>query len=122
MTENAWLKKELRRIEVIRHGLNDQYNTLDNPIDPDDIKHILKTDLQFSHHEGQTWASYLNELRIYKKFCEEKNIKTHINGPKGAWYTHRNPMGCFACEDINLINTMFRALTIMVKQYPDNKF
>ncbi len=122
MSENNWLNKELRKIELTRKGMIDQYNTMDNPLDPNDIKNILHADLKFTPTENQSWSSYLKELKIYVKFCSEKNIKTHINGPKGAWYTHRNPMGCFACEDINLMHVMFTTMELMVKQYPDTTF
>ncbi len=122
MTENNWLKKELRRIELVRKGMHDQYNSDDNPLDMNDVEKTLKINLQFAPHQGQTWQSYITELSIYKKYCEDKNIRTHVNGPKGAWYTHRNPAGCFACEDLNLINVMFKVLASMSEQYPDNKF
>ncbi len=121
-SEDKWFKKELARVETIKKGLHDQYNSLDNPIDKYDVDKLIRNDHQYSPTCGQTWESYLGDLKIYAKFCYETNVRTHVNGPKGAWYTHRNPMGCFACEDLNLIYSIINAMEIMVKQYPKTLF
>ncbi len=122
MIENNWLKKEMRRLDLIQKQMNDQYNTLEKPLDPNDIKHIINADLEFAPKTGQTLKSYYEQLKVYVKFCSDKNIKTHVNGPKGAWYTHRNPMGCFACEDLNLMKTMEAVIALLASKYPDYIF
>ena len=99
---NDYYDDEINKIDRQRKGLRDQYNTLEKPYDENDIEAVVKCSLAFTPSKGQTLSSYLEALKIYYKICCEKNIKTHINGTKGAWYTHRNPMGCFACEDMNL--------------------
>ncbi len=121
-TENNWLKKELRKIENTRKGLIDKYNTLDEPVDINDIKHILNSNLQYTPKEGQTWESYISELQIYINYNRSKSEKNHINGPKGPWYTHRSPSGCFMCDDMKLIQVMFNTMKLMVSQYPDTKY
>jgi len=118
---NKYYEDELRKISVQRNGLRDQYNTLDNPYDINDIEKITKADLEYTPNEGETLSSYYARAKIYVKMCEKKNIQTHINGPKGAWYTHRNPSGCFACEDLNLLNTLLRTLQLIAEKYPDTK-
>ncbi len=118
---NKYYEDEIRKIDVQRKNMRDQYNTLDNPYDIDDIQKVTKSDLEYAPNEGETLNSYYNRAKIYVKLCEKKNIQTHINGPKGAWYTHRNPAGCFACEDINLLNVILRTLEIIAEKYPDSK-
>ncbi len=118
---NDYYDKEIRKIELQRAGLRDQYNTLDNPYDPDDIEKVTKADVEYAPNEGETLSSYYQRAKIYVRLCEKKNIQTHINGPKGAWYTHRNPAGCFACEDLNLLNVILRTLDLIQQKYPETK-
>ncbi len=118
---NKYYEDEIRKINMQRNNVRDQYNTLDNPYDLHDIEKVTKADLEYTPNEGETLNSYYNRAKIYVKLCEKKNIQTHINGPKGAWYTHRNPAGCFACEDLNLLNVLLRTLEIITEKYPDSK-
>ncbi len=122
MDEESFYEKEIRKIELQRKQLRDQYNTLDNPYQSDDYEKVLHADLEFTPKGGETWSSYCSTVLIYAKMNAKKNIQTHINGPKGAWYTHRNPQGCFACEDTNLISVLCSVLSLMSKQYPNNTF
>jgi len=122
MEPNEYYDKEIRKIEIQRRGLRDQYNTLDNPYDEHDIENILKSDLAYAPKKGQTLKSYVDELLIYHKLASKKNIQTHINGPKGAWYTHRNPAGCFACEDMNLMSVDLQVLQLVAAKFPNYTF
>ncbi len=123
LNENNWLKKELRRIELIRKQIpEDQYNTLDKPIDKADVMSQTARPHKFSPQDGQTWSSYVDQLAIYVKFAEEKNISTHINGPRRAWYTHRSSSSCFMCEDIDLHHVMLSVLRSMSESHPNSIF
>ncbi len=120
MTE--FYDKEMERLERQQKGLRDQYNALDNPIEEADYKKVINADLEFAPKRGVSWIEYAKEIEIYVKMQAKKNIQTHINGPKGAWYTHRNPAGCFACESMNLENVMKNVLRCMAEAHPDDKF
>ncbi len=122
MSENNWLKKELASIERQRKGLIDQYNTEEKPKNQHDFDNIIHADLRFAPKEHQTWESYIKELKIYVDFADKKNTGAHINGVRGAWYTHRQSSGCFMCEDVNLRHVMLSVLQIMAKQHPTNIF
>ncbi len=119
---NKFYEDEIRKIELQRKGMRDQYNTLDNPYDENDIKKIIHADLEYAPKPKQTLLSYTENLRIYYKLAAKKNIQTHINGPKGAWYTHRNPSGCFACEDMNLLSVMLQTLEYLAAKNPSLTF
>jgi len=122
MEPNAYYDKEIRKIELQRKGLRDQYNTLDNPYDSNDIEKVIHADLEYAPKPKQDIKSYSENLRIYYKLQCKKNIQTHINGPKGAWYTHRNPSGCFACEDMNLMSVMLQVIELMASKHPEYTF
>ncbi len=102
--------------------MHDQYNSLDNVIQEDDVRKILKADLEFTPKEGETWESYYARAKIYADFNAKKNIKAHISGPKGAWWTHRNPSGCFCCEDMNLISVLIQTLHLQTLAHPKDIF
>ncbi len=119
---NKYYEDELRKIELQRKGMRDQYNTLDNPYNENDIEKIIHADLEYAPKSKQTWKSYSENLRIYYRLCCKKNIQNHINGPKGAWYVHRNPSGCFACEDMNLLSVMLQTIELMASKYPDESY
>ncbi len=118
VTENNWVKKELRKIELTRQGMNDQYNTLDNQPHLSEIENKPYLPHKYAPKEGQTWTSYVEQLAIFIKYAEEKNIATHINGVRRAWYTHRSSPSCFMCEDTDLHHVMLNAIRMMAKQYP----
>ncbi len=118
MEENNWLKKELRKIELTRKQMNDQYNTLEESPHISDIDKQVYLPHKFAPVSGQTWQSYIEQLKIFVKFADEKNIATHINGPRRAWYTHKSSPSCFMCEDVDLRHVMLTAMELMAKQYP----
>ncbi len=118
---NDYYEDEIRKIELQRKGMRDQYNSLDNPYDMHDVEKVTRSDLEYAPNEGESLSSYYQRAKIYVKLQEKKNIQTHINGPKGAWYTHRNPAGCFACEDLNLLNILLRTIQLIQEKYPDSK-
>ncbi len=122
MDENDYYNRTMEKLERQQRGLRDQYNTLDNKFEEEDYTRVLKTDLEFSPKIGENILSYAKKLIIYAEHNAKKNIQTHINGPKGAWYTHRNPAGCFACEDTNLIAIMIDVIMIMAHKHNKETF
>ncbi len=117
-----WFEKELEKLELQQKGLRDQYNTLDEPADVTKAERVLNSNLKYSPSKHHTWSDYVLELETHVKYADEKNSKNHINGARGAWYTHRSPLGCFMCEDIALRHVMLQVLQLMANQYPKNKF
>ncbi len=113
-------QRELR--EMQEQGQWDRYNTTDKMVDSHDYKKVLNVDLEFSPKKGESWESWFVKAELYADMGAKKSIKAHINGPKGAWWTHRNPQGCFPCEDMNLIRVLINVMGVMVQQYPKNVF
>jgi len=113
--------KEMRNLERQANDLTSQYTDLEK-IDVNDYKKVVNANVNYAPHKGETWKEYSGRVRIYAKINADKNRLTHIDGPRKAWYTHRNPQGCFMCEDINLISLMCRVIDEWAIQYPDNRF
>ncbi len=113
--------KQMRKLEMQENDLISQYTGLEI-MDVNDYKKVVNANVTYAPHKSETWKEYSNCVRIYAKINADKNRLTHIDGPRKAWYTHRNPMGCFMCEDTNLISLMCRVLDEMASLYPDNKF
>lgn len=111
-----------KKYERQMNGITDQYNSLDNKIEEEDFERILKADLEFAPKKGESFESYHSRAKIYAQYNAKTNIKTHILGPKGAWFTHRNPSGCFACSDTNLIAVLLQTIKLMVLQHPKDTF
>ncbi len=119
---DSFEEKMLRQIKLQSHGLTDQYNSMDNIIDENDYENVVKSTLGFTPNDTDSYMGYYEKLKIYVKLCSQRNIKTHIAGPKGAWYTHRNPQGCFACDDLNLMSIMCDIIGLMASRSPDTLF
>ncbi len=117
-----WFDEEMRRLELQQKGLNDQYNTRDNPLDVKKAERVINSNLKYAPQLHQSWEQYVKELETHVKYANDKNTLAHINGTRGAWYTHRSPLGCFMCEDIALRSVMLQVLQCMAKQYPNNSF
>ncbi len=122
MDEDSYYNKTMEQLERQQRGLHDQYNSLENKFEEEDYLKVLKADLEFAPKAGENILHYANKLPQYKNSNAKKNIQTHINGPKGAWYTHRNPAGCFACEDTNLIAILTDVILIMANRHKEESF
>ncbi len=122
MEYDNWLKKELSQIERIRKNMDDQYNTTESSKHMSDITNEPRTDNRFSPKAGQTWESYVNEMKIVQEFAQKKNESTHINGVRRAWYTHRSSSSCFMCEDSQLQKILLQAMRYMASQHPEQVF
>ncbi len=117
---NKYYEDEIRKLELQRKNLKDQYNTLDVNQDLGNTESYIPTpSLVYSPILGEKLSAYFDKLKIYRKINYEKNTKAHITPPKGAWYTHRSPLGCFMCEDQQMINVMLEIIGILAKRYPD---
>ncbi len=117
-----------RMVEELEDRKNRQENDLtsqytdEERLDMNNYRNIINSNSVCTPERGEKWTHYADRVKIYSKIGADKNRLTHIDGPRKAWYTHRSPMGCFMCEDMNLIAVMRRVIGLMSLQYPDNKF
>ncbi len=110
--------------EYLQDSNRDRYNTEQEPEDDNLYRQILNADLRIAPRKGQTYKDYLTELKIHIQNSARKNIQIHIiKGVRGhPWYTHTRGDGCFMCEDMNMIHTIYSAMRLMVDQHPKGTF
>ncbi len=113
--------RQMRLLERQEQDLTSQYTDLEK-LDKNDYKKVVNANVTYAPHRGETWHEFAYRIAIYCDLNAKKSRLTHIDGPRKAWYTHRNPQGCFMCEDINLISLMKRVIAEMALLYPNNKF
>ncbi len=113
--------RQMRKLELQEKDLTSQYTDLER-IQPEDYKSVVNSNVTYAPHKGETWKNFALRIEIFADINAETSRKTHIDGPRKAWYTHRNPAGCFICNDMNLIHLMKRVIGEMAHNYPDNKF
>ncbi len=89
----------------------DQYSTNQPRVDEFDVRNIFTLNHKWKPNKGEKLKDYLPKLKIHIETAIEYSRKTHINGPKGSWYSHRNPMGCFACGLSDILLTTYHILS-----------
>ncbi len=122
----SYADKELERLEkeqrALRARQEDRYNTKDSQYEIEDFKNIVNSSIEFAPKGGALWTTYATEVKVYAKMNAKKNIDTHIDNPYKVWYTHKLPLGCFMCEDTNLISVLVRVINLMASKYPSTTF
>ncbi len=113
--------RQMRKLERQEADLTSQY-TNELTITPDDYKKVINANITYAPHKGETWSNFAVRIKIYAGLASEKSRKTHIDGPRKAWYTHRSSLGCFMCEDMNLISLMSRVIDEMASKSPNNTY
>lgn len=117
-----WAEKEIKKIDLQIKGLRDPYNTLEDRVSVHDVEKVLHTTLKYAPCVKQKLSSYLIQLQVHLRYAEDVSFASHVNGAKGAWFTHRRSKDCFMCQDLNIMNTMFSVLDLISKRYPDITF
>jgi len=78
-----YYKEEIRKLELQRKNLKDQYNTLDDDIDITKTTSYIPTPtLPYSPTENETLQEYYPKLKIYRKINYEVSTKSHITPPQ----------------------------------------
>ncbi len=103
----------------VKEGNQDQYN-ISKPLDISLYKQqVQSSTLKYAAQDGEKLYQFNAKLKLYIDLGVEKNTRIHIDPPKGAWYQHRNPAGCFCCEDQNMIFYIFNILKVLEEKYPN---
>ncbi len=122
MKKNDYYDTEIRRIDLQRKNLLDHYNTLEEKPDLTKCDRLVEAKLEYSPRKHELWTDYAKNLKIHIAYAQKKNYKAHIDPPKGCWYTHRSPLGCFMCEDMELIHYMLKVIEYMGETHPKQTF
>ncbi len=123
MTPEAFAKKMMNQLELQQQGMRDQYNTRTKTIDETEYTSpIIETNTMIHPKKGETFISYYERICTVIDYAKAKNIKSHISPKNGAWFTHRSPMGCFMCEDMNLIIVLRNVIGLLVSKDQTSTF
>ncbi len=123
MSPEEFEKLMKSKLHLVKMGLRDQYNSNDNELDQSHYENVVKSEnTLLNPNVGETFFSYYQRVVVIQKYSETKNYKAHIGGPKGAWYSHRSPLGCFMCEDQNLIRVLLDVLGLIVSKHQTDTF
>jgi len=117
---SKYYRAEEAKAKAVSEGNQDQYN-MQQPLDVSKYRELIHTTnhLKYSVQDGQKLNQWLAKLELYINLGVEKSERIHISPPKGAWYQHRNPAGCFCCEDQDMISYMYHVLQIIAHKYPN---
>ncbi len=120
MTE--YYDKEMERLEKMQKDLHDRHNSEPLEVDPSDYQRIVNAKTKLAPIGGEKWLEYVQRIKIYQKIAFDKNWKTHVDNPFKTWHTHKNPMGCFMCEDTAFIAVLIQVLECMASVYPKEHY
>ncbi len=114
--------KEMERLERQQNNLRDQWNTESKNQDENEYKRIINSNntLNYAIRKAETLEKYLIRIEDHVAIANKTNWKVHvIIGSKGKpWYTHKNPNGCFMCDDTNMLNYFINLFKAIAVQHP----
>jgi len=120
MTE--YYDKEMEKLEKIQKGLVDRHNSEPLAVDINDYQKIINAKTKLAPIMGENWIKYVDRIKIYQEIARDLNWNTHVDNPYKTWHTHKNPAGCFMCNDTAMISVLVKVLECMASIYPDDKF
>jgi len=103
-------------------SVRDRHNTLDPPEDKHAYRKIVNAQLSLAPSSAESLETYLTRIQIYEQIAREKNWNTHVDNPYKTWHQHKNPMGCFMCQDTQFIHVLIQVLQVINEQYPKLQF
>ncbi len=115
-----YIREQLDKVEAIKEDRWDQYSTDESSLDLGKYQNIVKDNtIDYSVRKREKLIDWLQRIEIYVKLGADLNAKSHITPPKGAWYTHRSPMGCFMCKDQDMIHYLLNVIRLLTHNHPD---
>ncbi len=114
----------------ILHGeknLSDRYNnpedySLSNAQSREELKSQFRFNFQFIPIDGEPLKNWAKRVENVVRQLEEYSISKHIEGKKGAWYTHWSASSCFMCDQATACRFYVLALLGLVKQGALDKY
>ncbi len=100
----------------------DRYNTLEENEDIHSYRKIINAQIDLAPNSKESLSTYLQRIQIYEKIARDKNWNTHVDNPYKTWHQHKNPMGCFMCQDTQFIRVLVQVLQVILDIHPDLSF
>ncbi len=112
----------MERLEKLQKELHDRHNSEPIGVDKTQYQKIVNSKIKIAPVSGETYVSYLQRIRIYQKIGADLNWNTHVDNPYKTWHTHRNPAGCFMCNDTTFIEVCLKVMEIMIIGHENDTF
>ncbi len=100
----------------------DKYKKDNLETNPNLYQKIIHSESDYAPQQHMEIQEYIYIIKAQRKIRYTKNYNTHIDTPKGCWYTHKRPDGCFMCDDMQMITVLCQALEFLAKKYPKLTF
>ncbi len=125
--EKSFYDSEMERIERQQKDLHDQYNQENQEFNTEEYVRKLRhgSMLKYGIASNEQLKDYIIRLKVHIDISAEKNISTHVkNNGRGCWFTHKDKfgVGCFMCEDLNIIHYLMSIIAHFAHKYPDETF
>ena len=122
--EKTFYESEMERLERQQKNMHDQYNQENMEFNAHEYVRKIRQGsmLKYGASNGEKLKDYLPRLSVHIDLAAEKNINTHVkNNGRGCWFTHSDKfgVGCFMCEDVNLISYLASIITYFSNKYPN---
>lgn len=116
----------MEKLERQQRELHNQYEQENQEFNSHEYVRKLRQarHLEYAIRENETISDYVKKLELTVDLAAKKNSRTHVwNNGRGAWFTHSDKfgVGCFMCEDVNLIHYMFSLIRYFAHKYPSEK-
>ncbi len=115
----------LENLERQQRALKDRANSEQAQQDENDYQALLHTtNSDYMPKTGETMAHYAIRYETIADQHYQQNWRIHVEvGTKGhAWHTHRDPRGCFMCDDILLLHMTSKVFNHLAKLHPTDTF
>ena len=126
LDDTSYFQNEMEKLERQQKNLHDQYNQEMSEFNVEEYVRKLRaaSALKYAISPNEKLSDYMVRLRVHLDIAANKNIDTHVvNRNRGCWFTHKDKfgVGCFMCEDLQLIHYLMSLLEYLCKRYPTTK-
>ncbi len=100
----------------------DRYSSLEANKPTYAFAHIINAKIELAPTDKESLKQYLFRIKIYQKIAADKEWATHVDNPYKTWHCHKNPMGCFICQQTQFISVLVQVLDFLDQISPDLSF
>ncbi len=108
--------------EIRDIALRDRYNTLEPNTPQYQFARIVNAKINLAPTDKESLKQYLFRIKIYQKIASDKEWATHVDNPYKTWHCHKNPMGCFICQQTQFISVLVQVIEYLDTTSPDQSF
>ncbi len=108
-----YYSKELIKTAKDKYNSNEEIH-----FDSNNYHRIVHSSHNYAPKENELISSYIPKINLDYDFALKRANQKHIDGPKGPWYAHRDPMGCIICDPLEMCQILISVLKYLSIKYP----